>query len=372
MSSFSSTWRQPFQLAMVFNMFIVLPCFRPASARAQNPPKMNVPAVFAFGDSVVDAGNNNYIPITFVKCNFPPYGMNFEGQKATGRFCDGRLPTDFIVEKLGIKKSLPAYLDDSLQDEDLVTGVSFASSGSGYDHMTSSIVLTRSLDDQLNWFKEYRGKLKAIVGAEKADFIVNNSIFFVVAGTCDLANTYFTFPFRRLFQDVDSYTDIMLDGATSFLKNLYDMGARTIAISSVPPLGYVPSQRTLGGGPTRRRPESYNEAAQIFNLKLFSRLQYLRRTLDKSTLIYMDMYNIFLDIILNHTQYGFKNIDRGCCGSGLIEAGPLCNPFSLLCDAKFLFWDSFHPTEAAYELLSNQILINYFPHLSGASTSPNI
>ncbi|KAL9238139.1 hypothetical protein vseg_012608 [Gypsophila vaccaria] len=363
MASISCTWRFSLQLAMVLNMCILLPCSQPALSRAQNLPKMDVPAVFAFGDSVVDSGNNNYIPITLIKCNFPPYGINFEGQKATGRFCDGRLPTDFMVEKLGIKKTLPAYLDDSLQDVDLVTGVSFASSGSGYDHMTSSIVLTHSLDDQLNWFKEYRGKLKAIVGAEKADFIVSNSIFFIVAGSCDLANTYFTVPFRRLFQDVDSYTDVMLDGATSFIKNLYNMGARTIAVSSVPPLGYVPSQRTLGGGPIRKRPEHYDEAVKVFNLKLEARLQSLKKSLYMSTLIYMDTYSIFLDIILNSTQYGFKNVDRGCCGSGLIEAGPLCNEFSLLCDAKFLFWDSFHPTEAAYELLTNQLLINYFSHL---------
>lgn len=54
-----------------------------------------VPAVLAFGDSVVDTGNNNYIR-TIVRSNFPPYGKDFPGHKATGRFSDGKISVDFL------------------------------------------------------------------------------------------------------------------------------------------------------------------------------------------------------------------------------------------------------------------------------------
>ncbi|TXG52020.1 hypothetical protein EZV62_021189 [Acer yangbiense] len=84
------------------------------------------PAVIFFGDSIVDTGNNNYV-LTVAKCNFPPYGKDFIGGKATGRFCNGKVPPDFVVEKLGIKEFLPPYLDPNLKPEDLLTGVSFAS-----------------------------------------------------------------------------------------------------------------------------------------------------------------------------------------------------------------------------------------------------
>jgi hypothetical protein len=48
-----------------------------------------------FGDSLVDVGNNDYIH-TIVKANLPPYGRDFEGNVATGRFCNGMLLSDMI------------------------------------------------------------------------------------------------------------------------------------------------------------------------------------------------------------------------------------------------------------------------------------
>lgn len=54
-----------------------------------------VPAVMIFGDSVVDVGNNNNNPFSLVKANFLPYGRDFAGHSPTGRFCNGKLATDY-------------------------------------------------------------------------------------------------------------------------------------------------------------------------------------------------------------------------------------------------------------------------------------
>lgn len=54
-----------------------------------------ISGLVVFGDSTVDAGNNNYL-VTVVKSNFEPYGRIFEGNAATGRFCDGKLAIDII------------------------------------------------------------------------------------------------------------------------------------------------------------------------------------------------------------------------------------------------------------------------------------
>lgn len=53
-------------------------------------------ALFLFGDSFFDAGNNNYINTTIqFQANFWPYGETFFNYP-TGRASDGRLIPDFI------------------------------------------------------------------------------------------------------------------------------------------------------------------------------------------------------------------------------------------------------------------------------------
>lgn len=73
---------------------------------------------------------------------------------------------------------------------------------------------------------------------------------------------------------------------------------------SAPPIGCVPSQRTLAGGIERDCAENYNEAATLFNRKLSPELHSLARTLPGSKLVYLDIYNPLLDIILNPQKYG--------------------------------------------------------------------
>lgn len=60
-------------------------------------------ASFIFGDSLVDAGNNNYIS-TLSKANIPPNGIDFKpsGGNPTGRYTNGRTIGDIIGNILSI------------------------------------------------------------------------------------------------------------------------------------------------------------------------------------------------------------------------------------------------------------------------------
>ncbi|KAG6704778.1 hypothetical protein I3842_07G149700 [Carya illinoinensis] len=326
------------------------------------PPNETIPAVIAFGDSIVDAGNNNQLK-SLVKCNFPPYGQDFPGKVPTGRFGNGKVPSDIMAEELGVKDIVPAYLDPLLLPQDLITGVTFASGGAGYDPLTPKIVSAISLSDQLEMFKEYIAKLKGIVGEERTNFILAKSIFLVVAGSDDIANTYFLARVRQLQYDVPSYTDLMVDQAAIFLKEIYELGARRIGVLSAPPIGCVPSQRTLAGGILRQCSEKHNQAAKLFNTKLSSTLDSLNSSLHNSRIIYIDAYNYLLDLIENPQKYGFEFVAKGCCGTGDIEVAVLCNQASATCTnaSDYVFWDSYHPTEAAYKTLTGQILQKYLP-----------
>lgn len=62
-------------------------------------------ALFVFGDSIFDPGNNNLLNISIkYKADFPPYGESYF-KLPTGRFSDGRLIPDFI----GILHFLKVY-----------------------------------------------------------------------------------------------------------------------------------------------------------------------------------------------------------------------------------------------------------------------
>lgn len=52
-----------------------------------------VSAIFAFGDSLTDPGNNNYLN-SFAKANYLPYGIDLYGP--SGRFCNGKTVVDYL------------------------------------------------------------------------------------------------------------------------------------------------------------------------------------------------------------------------------------------------------------------------------------
>ncbi|URE23208.1 GDSL-like Lipase/Acylhydrolase [Musa troglodytarum] len=68
----------------------MLCCFLSTTCSVRVPP-----ANFVFGDSLVDAGNNNYIT-TFSKANYVPNGIDFPGHEPTGRYTNGRTIVDVL------------------------------------------------------------------------------------------------------------------------------------------------------------------------------------------------------------------------------------------------------------------------------------
>lgn len=78
------------------------------------------------------------------------------------------------------------------------------------------------LSTQLDMFKEYIGKLKNMVGEERTNFILSNSLFVLVGGSDDIANTYFI-AHARLQYDIPAYTDLMSNSATNFVKVIHSL-----------------------------------------------------------------------------------------------------------------------------------------------------
>ncbi|XP_021278192.1 GDSL esterase/lipase At2g30220-like [Herrania umbratica] len=316
----------------------------------------NFTSILIFGDSTVDTGNNNFIH-TLLRGDHLPYGQNFPGHIPTGRFSNGKLIPDFVAGFLGIKQTVPPFLDPNLSDNDLRTGVSFASAGSGLDDLTTVATGVIPMSEQLDLFKSYKARLGGIVGEREAENIIKNSLVVISAGTNDFGFNYYLLPVRRAQFDIRGYQDFLQNAMQDYVQALYDQGCRRIAIAGLPPMGCLPVLITARLKPPLDRTclEDENADARSYNQKLVNLLPQLQASLPGSRIVYADVYTTVIDMVNNPQKYGFTVTNRGCCGTGLLEASFLCNPETPACTApsQFLFWDSIHPTEAAYKALAD-------------------
>lgn len=76
---------------------IITPTSSPTSSTSISPPQPSslVPALFIIGDSSVDCGTNNFLA-TLARADHLPYGRDFDTHRPTGRFCNGRIPVDYL------------------------------------------------------------------------------------------------------------------------------------------------------------------------------------------------------------------------------------------------------------------------------------
>ncbi|KAL8531227.1 hypothetical protein ACS0TY_008017 [Phlomoides rotata] len=336
-------------------LLLITPQIRTTAAKTSVP---KFPAILVFGDSTVDSGNNNHIH-TFFRGNHQPYGGAFPGRLPTGRFSDGKLVPDLLASIIGLKESVPPFLDPSLSDEDLVTGVSFASAGSGFDDLTSLVSLVIPMSKQPAYFREYIKRLNGVVGEEEARAIVAGALVVVSAGTNDFLFNYYDMPSTRRFEfTIDQYQNWLHNRLKHLLKELYELGCRKILVSGLPPIGCLPIQMTIRSPPPLRNcSEKENEESRSYNDKLQKLLPLLQTDLPGSRILYVDVYNPLATIIHNPQKYGFVKTERGCCGSGLVEVGPLCNELTPVCQnpSQYIFYDCIHPTESTSRIVANQI-----------------
>ncbi|KAH6836710.1 GDSL-like lipase/acylhydrolase superfamily protein [Perilla frutescens var. hirtella] len=311
-----------------------------------------VPALIIFGDSVVDVGNNNNLE-TIVKANFQPYGRDFIKHKSTGRFCNGKLASDYTAENLGFTSYPPPYLSKQATGKHLLIGANFASGSSGYYDSTAKIYNTISLSKQVELYKDYQSKLVTLVGQSNATSIINGSIHFVSAGSSDFVQNYYINPLLYEKYTTDQFTDILLQIYNKFVQELYNLGARKIGVTTLPPLGCVPAVITIFGEDRNDCVEKINKVAVSFNNKLNSTSQKLQSKLSGLNLVVLDIYQPLHDLVMHPTDYGFFEARKACCGTGLVETSILCNaesPGTCKNATEYVFWDGFHPTDAANKL----------------------
>ncbi|KAJ0043318.1 hypothetical protein Pint_18566 [Pistacia integerrima] len=326
---------------------------------------------FVFGDSLTEVGNNNHLQYSLARSDYPWYGIDFSGRQATGRFSNGRTIGDIISEKLGIA-SPPPYLSLAKNDDALLKGVNYASGGAGILNDTGSYFIQRlTFDDQINYFKTTKESIRAKIGDVAANKLCNEAMFFVGMGSNDYVNNYLQ-PFLPDGQQYthDEFVELLASTLDRQLSRLYELGARKLIMHGLGPLGCIPSQRVKSK--TGQCLKRVNEYVQEFNSKAIKVIASLNGRLPGAKFSFADTYPDVLDLIERPTVYGFKISSTSCCNVDT-SVGGLCLPNSKLCKNRrdYVFWDAFHPSDAANQVLADKLFSSLFSSAPAPAPEPH-
>ncbi|KAK9110857.1 hypothetical protein Sjap_018917 [Stephania japonica] len=320
-----------------------------------------VPAMFAFGDSIIDCGNNNYLS-SIAKANYLPYGIDFNGWPS-GRFTNSRTIIDLLGEKIGLPY-LPPYADPTTIGSRVVYGVNYASAAAGILDETGQHYGERfSLSQQVLSFENTLNQLRyQIGGSANLTRYLAKSIAVLVLGSNDYINNYLLptlYPTSQLY-NTTQFANLLLNHYTRQLLALHSLGLRKFFIAGVGPLGCIPNQRGTGQAPPGRCLDYVNQMLGPFNEGLRALVDQLNsRHHDQGAIFaYGNTYGAVGDILNNPVVYGFSVVDRGCCGVLNLER-ITCLPFSTPCPDRnqFVFWDAFHATQGVYAVLAHRAFV---------------
>ncbi|KAI0496206.1 hypothetical protein KFK09_022515 [Dendrobium nobile] len=304
-----------------------------------------VPAMFVFGDSLIDNGNNNNLP-SLAKANYLPYGIDFAGGP-TGRFANGYTIADGIGELLGLPL-IPPFSQVSGNINSAINGVNYASAAAGIlDISGRNFVSLIPFNQQIRNFASTMEQFSTILGAQTASDSIARSVLFIGFGSNDYLNNYLMPNYNTRFQyDGDQFSDLLIQHYSNQLETLYNLGARRFIIANVGVLGCIPY--VLSQNLTSHCSSEVNNLVINFNSKLRPMLHNLNTNLQGSQFLHMDIYNMFKDILENPRKYGFSVANRGCCGIGRNSGQISCLPFQTPCPNRdqYVFWDAFHPSSA--------------------------
>ncbi|KAB1218305.1 GDSL esterase/lipase 2 [Morella rubra] len=256
-------------------------------------------ALFVFGDSLFDAGNNNYINTTSdYRSNVWPYGETFF-KYPTGRFSDGRIIPDFIAEYAKLPLITP-YLHPAYSQ--YTDGANFASAGAGALVGTHRGFVV-DLQAQLSYFKNLIGLLRQKLGDADARALLGRALYLFSIGTNDYVAPFATNSSGLLSYSREEYVDMVIGNLTIVIKEIHKNGGRKFGFQSLPPVGSSPSRRALNNsavtGEVTARVILHNKALSKVLVKLERQLKGFRYSM-------ANMYN-FLGERINHpSKYGLS------------------------------------------------------------------
>ncbi|KAL5995771.1 hypothetical protein ACLOJK_025841 [Asimina triloba] len=239
-------------------------------------------ALFIFGDSTVDPGNNNYIQTTpEYRADCKPYGQNGFFEKPTGRFSDGRTIADFIGNH--------------------------PSKSMNSDHGFVPQVI--DLHTQLKYFEKVQGSLTEKLGDGPAKKLISEAVYFFSIGSNDYMGGYLGNPKMLESFTPEQYVGMVIGNLTQAIQVLYEKGGRKFGFLRLAPLGCLPALRAAN--PNAKDGGCFQEAsalAMAHNNALAAVLTNLEHILEGFKYSTSDFYTWLDDRIRHPAKYGTPSI----------------------------------------------------------------
>ncbi|KAK3199715.1 hypothetical protein Dsin_023130 [Dipteronia sinensis] len=316
-----------------------------------------IPAMFVFGDSLVDVGNNNYLRLSLAKANYPHNGIDFPTKRPTGRFSNGKNSADFLAEKVGLPTSPPyLFLRNKKNKTSLfMNGVSFASAGAGIFNDTNQILGELiPLTKQVDYYETVYEDLMKQLGSGGVKQHLSESLFVVVIGSNDIFY-YLGLSVLQNKYTPQQYVTLMTTNLEPQLRRIYKFGARKFVVVGLGQIGCTPLLRVVNQAEECN--EEVNNWCVNYNERLKTMLQELKSELQDLSYSYFEAYNFMQNIVQKPATYGLTEIKEACCGIGKLKAMMQCTPFSTYCNNRneYLFWDFCHLSQAASHIFVDAI-----------------
>ncbi|KAA8536897.1 hypothetical protein F0562_029375 [Nyssa sinensis] len=333
----------------------------------------NYPAVFNFGDSNSDTGG---LVAGVAEPLNPPHGQIYF-QNPSGRFCDGRLIIDFLMDAMDLP-FLNSYLD-SIGAPSFRKGCNFAAAGSTILRATASSVSPFSFAIQVAQFLRFKARVLELQAKTKKirkylpeeDYFEKGLYMFDI-GQNDLAGAFYSKSYDQILVLIPT----ILSEFETGIQELYHQGARNFWIHNTGPLGCLTQNIAKFGTDPSKLDELgcvslHNQASKLLNLQLHALCKKLQGQYLDANVTYVDIFTIKSNLIANYSRYGFEHPIMACCGHG----GPPLNYNSRVAcgrtkvvngsvvtakgckdSTEYVSWDGIHYTEAANQYVSSQIL----------------
>jgi phospholipase/lecithinase/hemolysin len=278
-------------------------------------PPSGFSTVYAFGDSLSDAGNVSVGTLGVLPVS-PPY--------SDGRFSNGNVWVQDLAQNLGLPPVSPS----------LTGGTDFAYGGAETGATAVHVENPTDLPGQL-------GQFAAAVPSPTP-----NALYTVWAGSndvLDLANSTLT-PAQQ-----QASVQQAVSNETNFISGLVAYGAKDIVVLDVPNLGETPYEAA--------RPSSQADAsslAQQYDTSLGASLQQLV-TSGAVSIDFIDTYSLLDTVIANPAAYGFTNVTQPVWTGNLTDSNSGVLNATGAAQNGYLFFDSLHPTAAGHALLADYV-----------------